>query len=293
MDFTQSKGSSLKDVPHFLSIGGQVLDLSQHAIVVGILNVTPDSFSDGGRFFDSGKAIEHGLQMVADGAAIIEVGGESTRPGAEPVPVDEECRRILPVIRALANHTTAFLSVDTRKAAVAEAALEAGVHMINDVSGLRFDPHMAQVAARSGAAVTIMHMRGTPQDMQQHCQYQDVVHEVCHELQASVHMALDAGVDPDRIVVDPGFGFAKTWEQNLELLRRLGELRSLGRPIMVGTSRKSMIRRIVGDDSHALLIGTAATLVLAIQAGARLLRVHDVKEAVMVTKVCEAVERDA
>jgi dihydropteroate synthase len=272
-----------------LDLGTRTLDLSEQAVVVGILNVTPDSFSDGGRYYDPAVAVEHGRRMAADGAAIIDVGGESTRPGAEPVPVEEELRRVLPVVGRLVRETKAIISIDTRKATVAEAAIDAGARIVNDVSGLRFDPRMAGVVAKAGVAVVLMHMRGTPQDMQQRCQYQDVVREVCEELRRSVNVALEAGVREDRIVVDPGFGFAKTVEQSFELLRRLNELRSLGRPIMVGTSRKSMIRRVLGDDPVALLAGTVATLVIAIQGGARLLRVHDVKEAVLVSRLCEAV----
>ena len=282
----------MADQSFALDLGSCKINLARRALVVGIVNVTPDSFSDGGQFFDHAAAIEHGVQMAADGAAIIDVGGESTRPGAETVPVEEELRRILPVIKALAQRTQAVISVDTRKAAVAEAAVDDGARMVNDVSGLRFDPRMARAVAERGVAVALMHMRGTPQEMQQRCQYQDVVREVCEELRQSVQTALDAGVREERIVVDPGFGFAKTLDQNFELLRRLAELRSLGRPIMVGTSRKSMIRRTLGDDPLALRIGTAATLAIAIQAGARLVRVHDVKEGVLVSKLCEAVERE-
>ena len=272
-----------------LDLGTLALDLSKPA-VVGIVNVTPDSFSDGGKNYEAAVAIENGLRMAADGAAVIDVGGESTRPGAAPVPVAEERRRVLPVVKALAERTGAIVSVDTRKAAVAEAAIGAGARIVNDVSGLRFDPHMAGVVAKAGAGLVLMHMRGTPQDMQQRCRYRNVAREVCDELRESLRIALDAGVREDRIVVDPGFGFAKTLEQNFELLRRLSELQCLGRPIMAGTSRKSMIRRTLGDDPHALLIGTVATCVMALQGGARLLRVHAVREIVLVARMWEAVE---
>ena len=271
-----------------LDLGTLALDLSKPA-VVGIVNVTPDSFSDGGKNYEAAAAIENGLRMAADGAAVIDVGGESTRPGAAPVPVAEERRRVLPVVKALAERTGAIVSVDTRKAAVAEAAIGAGARIVNDVSGLRFDPHMAGVVAKAGAGLVLMHMRGTPQDMQQRCRYRNVAREVCDELRESLRIALDAGVREDRIVVDPGFGFAKTLEQNFELLRRLSELQCLGRPIMAGTSRKSMIRRTLGDDPHALLIGTVATCVMALQGGARLLRVHAVREIVLVARMWEAV----
>ena len=273
----------------FLDLGSHTLDLTKRVLVVGIVNVTPDSFSDGGKNYDAAVAIANGRRMAADGAAMIDVGGESTRPGAAPVPAAEELRRVLPVVKALAARTSAVISIDTRKAAVAEAAIGAGAQIVNDVSGLRFDPRMAGVAAKGGVGLVLMHMRGTPEDMQQRCQYRDVAREVCDELRESMRAALDAGVREDRIAVDPGFGFAKTREQNLELLRRLSELRRLGRPIMVGTSRKSMIRRTLGEDPLALLMGTAATLVMALQAGARLLRVHDVKEAVLVARMWEAI----
>ena len=205
------------------------------------------------------------------------------------MPVEEELRRVLPVGKALAEGTGAVLSIDTRKAAVAEAAIAAGARIVNDVSGLRFDPRMAEAVAREGAGLVLMHMRGTPEDMQRRCQYRDVAREVCEELRDSMRTALEAGVREDRLAVDPGFGFAKTLEQNLELLRRLSELQCLGRPIMVGTSRKSMIRRTLGDDPHALLIGTVATCVMALQGGARLLRVHAVREIVLVARMWEAV----
>jgi dihydropteroate synthase len=272
-----------------LDIGTRTLDLSKQAIVVGIVNVTPDSFSDGGKNFDTGTAIESGRRMAAEGAGILDVGGESTRPGAGVVPVEEELRRVLPVVKALAEGTGAVISIDTRKAAVAEAAIAAGARIVNDVSGLRFDPRLAGAAAGAGAGLVLMHMRGTPEDMQRRCQYRDVAREVCEELRDSMRTAREAGVREEQLAVDPGFGFAKTLEQNLELLRRLSELQCLGRPIMVGTSRKSMIRRTLGEDQTALLMGTAATLVMALERGARLLRVHDVREAALVARMWGAV----
>ncbi len=269
-----------------LDLGTRVFDLSKQAIVVGILNVTPDSFSDGGAFLDAARAVEHGLRMVADGAAVIDVGGESTRPGARAVEAEEERRRVVPVIKALAQCTDAVLSVDTRKADVASAAVDAGARIVNDVSGVRFDPRMADAVAKTGAGLVLMHMRGTPEDMQQRCQYADLAREINDELRQSMERALEAGVARERIVVDPGFGFAKTREQNFELLRRLNELQRLGRPIMAGLSRKSFIRRTVGEEPRAVSIGTAAALVFAIERGARLLRVHDVREAVWVVRMC-------
>ena len=280
--------TAIMDMRSILDLGTRTLDLTKPA-VVGIVNVTPDSFSDGGSNYDAATAIESGQRMAAEGAAVIDVGGESTRPRAAAVAVEEELRRVLPVVKALAGRTSAVISIDTRKAAVAEAAIAAGARVVNDVSGLRFDPRMAAAAARAGVGLVLMHMRGTPADMQEWCRYRDVAREVCDELREATRTALDAGVREDRIAVDPGFGFAKTREQNLELLRRLSEMQCLGRPIMVGTSRKSMIRRTVGDDPLALLMGTAATLVIALQAGARLLRVHDVKEAVLVARMWEAI----
>jgi dihydropteroate synthase len=245
---------------------------------MGVLNVTPDSFSDGGLFLAPDRAIEHGLRLVADGADIVDVGGESTRPGAEPVGVHEEQSRVVPVIEGLvAAGASAQISIDTSKAAVAAAALAAGASLVNDVTALRADPEMAGVVAGSGAECCLMHMRGEPRTMQADPRYGDVVDEVKAFLEERLAFAVCEGIGEERVLIDPGIGFGKTVEHNLELLRRLHELLVLGRPIVIGTSRKSFLGRIAGDaDAVARLGGTVASNVLALERGASVFRVHDV-----------------
>jgi dihydropteroate synthase len=243
---------------------------------MGILNVTPDSFSDGGEWFDGAAAVAHGRELVAQGAAILDVGGESTRPGAAPVGEAEELRRVVPAVEALAD-AGAQLSVDTSKAAVARAALAAGATYVNDVTALRGDPAMAGVVAEAGCDVCLMHMLGEPRTMQDDPRYGDVVDDVRAFLEARVAAAVAAGVRPERIQLDPGIGFGKTTEHNLELLRRLDELAGLGFPLVVGTSRKSFLGRLTGrEDPHDRVHATVATSVLAFERGATVFRVHDV-----------------
>ena len=246
--------------------------------VMGIVNVTPDSFSDGGEWFDTDAAVRHGVELAAAGATILDVGGESTRPGAPPVDGDEELRRVVPVIAGLvATVPGAVLSVDTTKASVARAALDAGATYVNDVSALRRDPEMLGVVVDAGARCCLMHMRGDPRTMVSQARYHDVVDEVRAFLDERVGVATDAGVPLERIDVDPGIGFAKTQEHNLELLRRLDEIVALGPRVVIGTSRKSFLGRITGrDDPRQRLAGTIATNVLALRSGARVFRVHDV-----------------
>jgi dihydropteroate synthase len=264
--------------------------------LMGVVNVTPDSFSDGGLFLDPGAAVAHGLELAREGAEIVDVGGESTRPGAEPVGETEELRRVLPVVEGLASILNrrpaeggrrSTISIDTSKAAVARAALDAGATFVNDVTALRGDPEMAAVVAHSGAECCLMHMLGEPRTMQRGVggpQYKDVVSEVKAFLEERLAFAVAEGVDEERILLDPGIGFGKTLEHNLQLLRRLYELTALGRPLVVGTSRKSFIGRILADavgasetvDAADRLPGTLATCVLAYERGARVLRVHDV-----------------
>ena len=245
---------------------------------MGVLNVTPDSFSDGGLFLAPERAIEHGLRLVADGADIVDVGGESTRPGAEPVGVHEEQTRVVPVIEGLAAAgASAQISIDTSKAAVAAAALAAGASLVNDVTALRADPDMAGVVAGSGAECCLMHMRGEPRTMQTDPRYGDVVDEVRAFLEERLAFAIGEGIAEQRVLIDPGIGFGKTVAHNLELLRRLHDLLALGRPIVIGTSRKSFLGRIAGDgDAAARLGGTVASNVLALERGASVFRVHDV-----------------
>jgi dihydropteroate synthase len=254
---------------------------------MGVVNVTPDSFSDGGRYLDAAAAIEHGLELVRDGAEILDVGGESTRPGAEPVDAEEELRRVEPVVAGLAGVAT--VSIDTSKAAVAEAAIDAGASIVNDVTALRGDPEMAALCAERGVGVVLMHMPGNPRTMQDDPRYGDVVDEVKAFLAERVEAAVGAGVDEERIWLDPGIGFGKTLEHNLELLRRLGELRELGRPLVIGTSRKSFIGRIDGSAVDRRIGGTIASSVLAAAGGADVLRVHDVAEMAQAMRVAEAI----
>jgi dihydropteroate synthase len=246
--------------------------------IMGVVNVTPDSFSDGGLYLDSGAAVAHGLLLQAEGAAILDIGGESTRPGASPVGAEEEQRRVIPVIEGLrAGGATAQISVDTSKAPVASAALKAGATLVNDVTAFRGDPAIASLVADAKADCCLMHMLGEPRTMQKHPRYDDVVSEVKAFLAERMAFAISEGVAEHRIMLDPGIGFGKTVEHNLELLRRLGEIVALGRPVVVGTSRKSFLGRLTGrEDPNERLPGTIATNVLAFERGARVFRVHDV-----------------
>ncbi len=257
---------------------------------MGIVNVTPDSFSDGGRFTDPGRAVEHVLQMIADGADILDIGGESTRPGAEPVSEAEELRRVLPVIRAVRSQTKTLISIDTMKAAVARAALDEGADIINDVTGLRGDAAMLRVAAASDCGIVAMHMLGDPQTMQDSPHYEDVVTEVRAHLDDRLRILSHAGIDPQRIVLDPGFGFGKTLEHNLTLLRSLPQLSLADRPLLIGVSRKSMIAKVLG--SHLMENRhwpTVALTAYAREHGARIIRVHDVKPNADALRMIEAI----
>lgn len=257
--------------------------------VMGIVNVTPDSFSDGGRYLDTAAAIDHGLYLDGAGAAILDIGGESTRPGAAPVPAAVELQRVLPVIEGLvAAGVSAQLSVDTSKAAVAGAALAAGATLVNDVTALRGDRAMANLVARTGCDICLMHMLGDPRTMQSDPRYDDVVAEVKAFLAKRVGAAVAAGVPPERIIVDPGIGFGKTPEHNLELIAGLGTLAQLGRPVMIGTSRKAFLGRLTGREVDDRLAATIATNVLAYERGARVFRVHDVGPVIDALKVAAA-----
>lgn len=258
-------------------IRGGALDLTQRPLLMAIINVTPDSFSDGGQFFDLRAAIAHGQRLADEGAAILDVGGESTRPGAEPVPLDEELRRVLPVVEALANTLDVPISIDTCKAAVARQAIAAGARIINDVTALRGDPDMLQVAAETAAGVCLMHMKGTPRTMMREITYTDVVREVAFFLQQRCEELVAAGIARDRLAVDPGLGFAKTAEHNWQLISRLQELRAIGYPLVVGHSRKRFIRQIVGENPQAILTGTVGVGLLLAAGGVDILRVHDVR----------------
>jgi dihydropteroate synthase len=262
-------------------------------VLVGVLNVTPDSFSDGGDFFDPGKAASRAAAMLDEGAEIIDVGGESTRPGSNPVPQEEEVRRVVPVIqKILAERPDAIVSIDTYRAATAEAALEAGTRIVNDVTALRGDPRMAAVAADAGCPLLLMHMLGEPKTMQHDPRYDDVVREVRDFLAGRAGHAIAAGVEPENIILDPGIGFGKTLEHNLALLRRLDSLVELGFPVLFGASRKRFIGRITGvEDARDRVSGTMAANVLAYERGATFFRVHDVRPNREALAVAEAVRR--
>ncbi|HEV2843038.1 MAG TPA: dihydropteroate synthase [Chthoniobacterales bacterium] len=269
-------------------MAGRTVDLSQHSIIMGVLNVTPDSFSDGGQFFTTEKAIEQGVRMAAEGAQIIDVGGESTRPGAQPVSAEEELGRVLPVIAKLRERIPAFISIDTTKAVVARAALEAGASIINDVTGGRGDPQMMKLAAEKKAAIIFMHMQGTPQTMQTDPHYADVVAEVADFFRQQYVSALDCGIDCMAIAFDPGIGFGKTVEHNIALLAHLPRLRVHDRPMVVGVSRKSSLGQMIDSaEMSDRLAPTIAFTALLRERGANVLRVHDVKENAAALRVTE------
>jgi len=282
----------LPPLARLLRCRDRAVPLGEKTLIMGIVNVTPDSFSGDGLGANAAAAIAQGLRMVAEGADMLDIGGESTRPGAEPVSLEEELARVLPVVQALAEQTGALVSIDTYKAAVARQALAKGAHLVNDISGLHFDPDLARVAARAGAGLVVMHIQGTPRNMQDKPRYDDVIGEISDYLAEGIALAEGAGVGRDCIIVDPGFGFGKTVEHNLELLRRLGEFRALGCPVMIGTSRKRTLGALLGDaPPDQRLEGTAATVALAIAAGADIVRLHDVKEMAKVARVADALVR--
>jgi dihydropteroate synthase len=268
--------------------------LGERTLVMGVLNVTPDSFSDGDRFFSTDLAVARAQEMIEEGADIIDVGGESTRPGAVILSGEEEIRRVVPVIQGLAKMSSVPISIDTTKAAVARAALEAGAEIINDVSALRFDYHVADEAARTQAALVLMHSRGTPATMHRLPPVPDIFAEVTTSLRRSIAMAQRRGVEPGSIALDPGIGFGKTQEQNLQLIARLDRLTShfAGFPFLIGTSRKSFIGRLLeGAPTDERLIGTLATISVAVLRGAHFVRVHDVRAAVETVRVVDALRR--
>jgi len=268
----------------------QSLDLLAGPVAMGILNVTPDSFSDGGQFPDAGAATARGLELVAEGAKIIDVGGESTRPGAKPVAVDEQIRRVETVISGLARQSDVVISVDTTQSKVAQAALDAGAGMVNDISGLQSDKAMAKLVARYKAAIVLMHMQGKPETMQKKPLYTNIVQEVTNFLQRAIEQAHQAGISENSIAVDPGIGFGKTVNHNLLLIRELSQLHSLKKPILIGVSRKSFIGKTLGIKSPRQRgIGTAVAHAWCVAGNAHILRVHDVKETLDVIKMVQAI----
>jgi dihydropteroate synthase len=268
------------------------LPYGERTLVMGVLNVTPDSFSDGGQFFSFDDAVSHAERMTADGADIIDIGGESTRPGSEFVSVEEELRRVIPIIERLAARGSIPISIDTTKAPVARASLAAGAEIVNDISGLRFDPAIADAVARAGAGLILMHSRGTPKDMQQLPPVEDILDEIVSGLHESIAVALEHGVAPESIALDPGIGFGKTADQNVEIIASLDHLAAEFEdyPIMIGTSRKSFLGKLLNDaPADERLHGTIASLAAAVLKGAHIVRVHDVKAAVEAVRVADAI----
>lgn len=259
----------MRKVPRLLKCGKTLLDLNEKTWIMGILNVTPDSFSDGGHFTDIERAVAHAKQMETDGADFIDIGGESTRPGYTPLPVEEELNRVLPVIRAVADNVNVPISIDTYKAETAQKALEAGASIINDIWGAKADPRMAQIASSFEAPIILMHNRHDTD-------YGDVMSDMISDLKESIDIAIRAGVKEEMIILDPGIGFAKTYEQNLEVMDRLEELTNLGYPVLLGTSRKSIIAQTLGLPKDERIEGTGATVCLGIEKGCQIVRVHDV-----------------
>jgi len=277
-----------------LRLRSGVLSLGERTLVMGVLNVTPDSFSDGGRFLDPRRAVERGLAMEREGADLLDLGAESTRPGAHGIPAAEELRRLLPVLEALGRRLKIPISIDTQKSAVAEMALGAGAQIINDVSGLRSDPRLAQVAAKSQAPLILMHMRGIPRSMQRGPFAREVLRDVMTGLRRSVAIATKAGVEKSQIVIDPGIGFGKSFSQNYQLLAQLPEFAKLGFPILVGTSRKGFLGKTLAKNGKPApaserLWGTAATVTATILLGAHIVRVHDIAEMAQVARVTDQI----
>jgi len=284
---------------HQLAWQTHKLELGRKTRIMGILNVTPDSFSDGGRFFAHETALAHAEKMIADGADIIDVGGESSRPFAEPVPTEEECRRVLPVIKQLAGRLDVPISIDTTKAAVAKAAISAGASILNDISALRFDPEMGRVAAETGVLVILMHMKGSPADMQVAPTYDDLIGEVYDFLTDAINRAAAFGIEKSKIIIDPGIGFGKTVAHNLSLIQKLADFQKLDVPVLLGSSRKAFIRKILrpaggnGEappEDPAIETGTQASITAGVLNGAHIVRVHEVGDTAATLKIADAIK---
>ncbi|MEN2994103.1 MAG: dihydropteroate synthase [Thermodesulfovibrio sp.] len=267
------------------------LDFLKKTYIMGIVNVTPDSFFDGGRYFSYQKAVDHALRLVDEGADILDIGGESTRPGAEPVSIDEELRRVIPVIEAVSKRVSIPISIDTYKARVAEEAIKAGATIINDISGLRFDPEMPYIASKYKVPVVVMHIKGTPKDMQKNPYYEALIPEIIEYLRNSIIIAKQAGVDENMIIIDPGIGFGKLPEHNLIIIKNLKEFSSLGKPLLIGVSRKSFIGKVLNEPSpDNRLEGTASAVAISVINGANIVRVHDVGFMVKVVRMADAIK---
>ncbi|MDY6856649.1 MAG: dihydropteroate synthase [Thermodesulfobacteriota bacterium] len=268
------------------------LNLDERTHIMGILNITPDSFSDGGLFCDPDLAVTHALKLVDDGADIIDVGGETTKPGSKPISADQELARVIPVVKRLSKMIDVPLSIDTYKSAVAKRAIEAGAEMINDISALRFDPDMKVTAAKYGVPIVLMHMKGTPLNMQKDPRYEFLISEIIGYLKESIEIAQKAGIHPDRIIIDPGIGFGKSIKKrhNLEIIRRLSEFETLGMPILIGPSRKAFIGEILGTDVTQREEGTVAAVCAAVLNGANIIRVHNVGMIKRAVKIIDAIK---
>ena len=268
------------------------LDFSKKTHIMGVLNITPDSFSDGGMHFDKSRAVDHALRMIDDGADILDIGGESTRPGSEPVSLDEELRRTIPVIKALSKSISIPISIDTYKSDVAVRALEAGASIVNDISGMRLDPEMPKVISRFKVPVVIMHMKGTPKNMQLNPVYKALIPEIMDYFRDSIRLAAKFGIPENMIILDPGIGFGKTFTHNLEIINNLQQFSVFENPILIGPSRKAFLGKILGDlPADERLEGTAASVAISIIKGAHIVRVHDVKEMARVAKVADAIKQ--
>jgi dihydropteroate synthase len=268
-----------------------VLDLDLKTCIMGVLNVTPDSFSDGGQYLETHTAIERGITMAGEGADIIDVGGESTRPYSRKISAKEELDRVVPVIEGLREELAIPISIDTCKAEVAREALRAGASMINDISALRFDPDMASIAAEAGVPVTLMHMKGMPETMQQNPTYADLIPEILDFLEDAIERAVSAGIKRDLIIVDPGIGFGKTFDHNLKIIKALSRFAALERPVLLGTSNKAFIGHILGKEVYERDTGTMATIAYGVINGAHIVRVHHVRKAVETVRMIEAIRR--
>lgn len=292
----QPLGQSLKEtlkniskLQHTIRCKKRTLTLGKRTLLMGILNITPDSFSDGGLFFDQQKAVSQGLKMVEEGADIIDIGGESTRPGSKPLELEEELRRVIPVVKSLAAEVDVPISIDTYKSTVAQKAIEAGAEMINDISGLKFDPRLAEVASKEDMPLVLMHIRGTPETMQKNVHYDSLFSEILEYLKDSIQRAESAGLNPHQIIVDPGIGFGKTVEDNLFIIRNLSEFRILGKPILLGTSRKNFIGKILNAEVEERLEGTLSSIAVGVLNGANIIRCHDVLQAKKAVAVADAI----
>lgn len=274
-----------------LHCGKCILNLSERPHIMGILNVTPDSFSDGGQFIEEQQALDHAFKMQEAGADIIDIGGESTRPGADPVSQQEELDRVIPVIQSLRGKLDIPVSIDTYKSNVAKAALDAGASMINDISGLRFDPEMPAVAAKYQVPVVVMHIKGTPKNMQKNPVYSDLIGEMSQFLKDSVKIAEEAGIPRDQVIIDPGIGFGKSVKDNFIILNRLNEFHSIECPVLIGVSRKSFIGKTLDIPEKERLMGTAAAVAVSVIKGAHILRVHDVSEMNQVIRIASEINK--